>query len=86
MRRIASSKMLPSENHRAICDVTFVGAAGGPEESAIVTAHSKWEHLKIIYPRYHRKHAVRLRSGASRARGDAFARAVFEEGVLLATR
>jgi hypothetical protein len=44
--------MLPSENRRAICDVTFRGVYRGPEESDIVTAHAKWEYLKAIYVRY----------------------------------
>src|SRR2546422_5876792 len=50
--RIAPSKMLPSENRRAICDVTMHGAPRGPEESDIVTAHARWEYLKAIYGRY----------------------------------
>jgi len=49
--RIAPSKMLPSENRRAICDVTFRGVYRGPEESDIVTAHAKWEYLKAIHVR-----------------------------------
>jgi hypothetical protein len=44
--------MLPSEDRRAICDVTFAGTSRGPEERDIVTAHAKWEYLKTIYPRY----------------------------------
>jgi hypothetical protein len=44
--------MLPSENRRAICDVTFAGTRRGPEESDIVTAHAKWEYLKTIHARY----------------------------------
>ena len=35
-----------------MCDVTFAGTPGGPEESDIVTAHAKWEYLKTIYARY----------------------------------
>src|SRR6059036_2414220 len=50
--RIAPSKMLPSENRRAICDVTMHGARRGSEESDIVTAHARWEYLKAIYGRY----------------------------------
>ena len=44
--------MLPSENRRAICDVTIPEASPGPEESDIVTAHARWEYLKAIYDRY----------------------------------
>jgi hypothetical protein len=44
--------MLPSEDRRAIGDVTFAGTGRGPEERDIVTAHAKWEYLKTIYPRY----------------------------------
>jgi hypothetical protein len=44
--------MLPSENHRAIGDVTFAGTPRGPEESDIVTAHAKWGYLKTIHARY----------------------------------
>jgi hypothetical protein len=44
--------MLPSEDRRAICDVTFAGASRGPKESDIVTAHAKWEYVKTIYARY----------------------------------
>src|SRR3989442_1946693 len=50
--RIAPSKMLPSENRRAICDVTMPEASPGPEESDIVTAHARREYLKAIHGRY----------------------------------
>src|SRR2546425_10519947 len=51
-QRIAPSKMLPSENRRAICDVTMPEASPGPEESDIVTAHARREYLKAIHGRY----------------------------------
>src|SRR2546425_6693184 len=44
--------MLPSENRRAICDVTMPEASHGPEESDIVTAHARREYLRAFQGRY----------------------------------
>jgi hypothetical protein len=49
--RIAPSKMLPSEQARAICDVTLAGP-GPEEEGYMMSAPARWELWKAIHAHY----------------------------------